>query len=294
MQAPSNTMTLGDAEVRVEIEAVAPDLPSGAPSRRWIGVAGSVAEINHSSHVLKHNDEVIAYVELTGDDERVVPKGKVTVPSSRIYRKPKFISCSDAASMGVAYFTAFAILEQELNIQVQYPFRQAAENSNLDGKRVLIAGGETDLGIAMLQILRSLAPECKIAMTISMNSQYNLLQRCSHTVALGAKYAIDGACSDLMDHLRADMESTGDKTAHVILDVSGAAVDRRELMELLAPEGEYVDCTQQDVGDAISAMVLNRSDVIASFDDMLCRAAEVFQFTVEPSCPLDGEADSNA
>ena len=294
MQAPSNTMTLGEAEVRVEIEAVAPDLPSGAPSRRWIAVAGSVAETNPDSHVLKHNDEVVAYVELTGDDERVVPKGKVTVPSSRIHRKPKSISCSDAASMGVAYFTAFAILEQELNIQVQYPFRQAAEDSNLDGKRVLIAGGETDPGIAMLQTLRSLGPECKIAMTASMNSQYNLLQRCSHAVALGAKYAIDGACSDLMDHLRADMESTGDQTVHVILDVSGAAVDRPELMELLAPEGKYVDCTQQDVGDAMSAMVLNRSDVIASFDNMLWRAAEVFQFTVEPSCPLDGEADSNA
>ena len=285
------------ARILVEAEVMHPcPIDAAVPlERQWAVIAGRVADSGLIDGALKSGDEVIAYFEQAHgrDQDNEMKTENSVMAATRVFKKPKSMSFADAAGMAMGYAKAAAIMQQELGIWLPNTLSINDYSRQYDGKRISVLGGETDVGVSLVQLLHWLETECNITVTSSMDDQYWLLQRTVHLVSLGARYGIDGQAEDLMEHLRADIGDS--RGVDVILDVVGAAGERPELVGLLAEEGKYVDCRNfRNTGRVVSDLLDNmESATVTEFERLLCKAAEAFQTLVEPSCPLGDESDSD-
>ena len=273
----------GHAYVRIQVEAVPERRANlGRSPDRWAAVGGKIVETSPASVDLEPGDEVLGYTELA--DECGKGEQLIDLPASRVFPKPQPMSYEEATGISIEHVVAAVILQNQLGLQVpSLPSQALNHDGGFENQRVLILGGETNLGLALVQTLHLMEPRCSIIVTISMEDQYSLLQRAVHLVSLGSRYAIDGEAAELMDHLRADSGET--KGVDVVLDITCMASRRTEIHELLRGRKRYVDCRTLDLDHAMSTLLGNpQPDLMSRFENMLHKAAEAFQIITEPSC----------
>ncbi|PIA95845.1 hypothetical protein CB0940_10392 [Cercospora beticola] len=194
---------------------------------------------------------------------------------------------------GCAYLTALmtgaAILKEQLHIPIiRTPTASPtpAEDGGVESynnKRILIAGGETDLGAAFVQLLHRALPDAKIYITCTETDSTALLsQRLFHMKGLGASNSADGDARDLTDRLSPSFD--------IIINAVKDQEMRKDVMELLDGMQRFVDCGTLDVEKAVGNFLEEEPDCVTSLHEMLMQAAGVFEMEGEEV--VEGEVEA--
>lgn len=159
-------------------------------------------------------------------------------PEDQLYHIPRSVTSEEACSHTSALLRAIPILKQKLGIAFtasqKRPSRSSGEEQS--GPRIVIIGGETQLGLALTQILVRARPDARVVVLISMKEDpMGLFQRASLMLRCGAWYAIDGDTPDLMEY--AGLREEGG--TELVISVVGREVVRGDLLA-------RVDCFAQD------------------------------------------------
>lgn len=199
----------GPGEILVEIRAAAanyvdllviggkyqfvPKLPF-VPGK---GPAGVVRATGAAVQGFKPGDRVLAMAEYGGYAELVA------VAAEQCYRLPDAMSFEDAASLGLAFDTAWFALRERGRFQ--------------PGETVLVLGATGAVGYAGLQLAKALGG--KVLAAAASPAKFDMLREA------GADAIIDLTVPDLHESLRAQVHAaTGGRGADVILDPLGGDV----------------------------------------------------------------------
>jgi NADPH2:quinone reductase len=167
------------------------------PERPFIpgkGPAGTVAACGASVTRFKPGDRVLAMAEHGGYAEAVC------VNEEQCYLLPDALSFADAASMSLAYDTAWVALMDRARLQA--------------GDTVLVLGATGAVGDAALQIAK--AKGAKVVAAVSSPA------KAGQVVEAGADAAVDLSKPDLRDSLRDQVyEANGGKGVDIIIDPLG-------------------------------------------------------------------------
>lgn len=205
---------------------------------------------------------------------------RLRVPTISALELPGNMLPETGCSYLTALMTGAAILKQELHIPItRTPSASPnlAEDSGVESyndKRILVVGGETQLGAAMVQLLRRALPEAKISVTSTMEDRSQLFQRTTHMMGLGAVYALDGAIEDLTDRLSPSFD--------IIVNAVKDRPVRKDVMGTLDGMKRLLECGDIDVVTAVSKFLIEDSDCVTSLHEMLLKAADVFDTYEEP------------
>ncbi|PPJ52563.1 hypothetical protein CBER1_11022 [Cercospora berteroae] len=199
---------------------------------------------------------------------------------------------------GCAYLTALmtgaAILKEQLHIPIiRTPTASPtpAEDGGVESynnKRILVAGGETDLGAAFVQLLHRALPDAKIYTTCtetetdSESTAAILSQRLVHMKGLGASNSADGDARDLTDRLSPSFD--------IMINAVKDSDVRGDVMELLDGMQRFVDCGTLDVEKAVVSFLEEEPDCVTSLHEMLMQAAGVFEME-EKEEKVEGEVE---
>jgi hypothetical protein len=191
-----------------------------------------------------------------------------------------------------AYLSALqvgaAILKRELHIPVTrtptaspHPAEDAGVGTYND-KRILVVGGHTHLGAALVQLLHRALPQAKILVTCESASPSSsspsssssssspptadLARRARHLEALGARTVVDGTPPDLADQLPPSVDI-------IIHAARGPEPVRPDLMDLLDGLHRFVECAAVDVEATVSSYLEDESDCVTSLHELLFSAA---------------------
>lgn len=255
-----------------------------------------------STTIRKHHDESLSATlqqqSLHDDnDEKQQPPIRLRIPTISALELPPTMSPSIGCAHLTALLTGAAILKQELHIPIT---RTPSASPNLaeesgvrsyNDKRILVIGGETVLGAAMVQLLHRALPEAKVYVLCGVGGRKEkeenkknkeeeeeeegkgerlqlLKQRTKHLLGLGAVSATDGDAKDLMDHLSPSFDI-------LVHAVKGREV-RKDVMGALDGMAKLVDCGSLDVEAAVGKFVEEEQDCVTSLHEMLLKAADVF------------------
>lgn len=253
-----------------------------------------------STTIRKHHDESLSaslqQQSLHDDnDEKQQPPLRLRIPTISALELPPTMSPSIGCAHLTALLTGAAILKQELHIPIT---RTPSASPNLaeesgvrsyNDKRILVVGGETVLGAAMVQLLHRALPEAKVYVLCGVGGRKEkeeskknkeleeeskgerlqlLKQRTKHLLGLGAVSATDGDAKDLMDHLSPSFDI-------LVHAVKGREV-RKDVMGALDGMAKLVDCASLDVEAAVGKFVEEEQDCVTSLHEMLLKAADVF------------------
>lgn len=253
-----------------------------------------------STTIRKHHDESLSaslqQQSLHDDnDEKQQPPLRLRIPTISALELPPTMSPSIGCAHLTALLTGAAILKQELHIPIT---RTPSASPNLaeesgvrsyNDKRILVIGGETVLGAAMVQLLHRALPEAKVYVLCGVGGRKEkeeskknkeleeegkgerlqlLKQRTKHLLGLGAVSATDGDAKDLMDHLSPSFDI-------LVHAVKGREV-RKDVMGALDGMAKLVDCGSLDVEAAVGKIVEEEQDCVTSLHEMLLKAADVF------------------
>lgn len=207
VEAP--TPTPGPGEALIEVHAIGLNFPdllviSGgyqtipplpfAPGKE---VAGVVKALGPGTRALKLGDRVMAQIENGGYAEEVV------APEVHCFKLPQGLSMVKAASMGLAYSTAWFGLVDRARLQV--------------GETALVTGAAGGCGVAAAQIAKALG--CKVIGVVSTQDKADFIR------AQGADCAVVAGERDLRDALKAEVAAANDgRGADVLFDPVGGAM----------------------------------------------------------------------
>lgn len=107
------------------------------------------------------------------------------------------------------------------------PFVEGSPANDFTPSSVLVLGGSSALGAAVIQILHLAVPDCKVIVTSSRKHHEHL------TRYLGADRALDRNSLSLVDEVRS--ASVGSQGVDAIIDVVGAATEH--IFDVLDPSG---------------------------------------------------------
>jgi NADPH2:quinone reductase len=169
------------------------------------GPAGIVTALGPGATAPCIGERVVAMVEAGGYAEAVA------APAAQCYRLPDVMSFAEAASLSLAYDTAWFALRDRARLE--------------PGETALVLGASGAVGQAALQLGR--------AMGARMLAGVSRPERAAAALANGAEAVIDLARADLRDSLReAVYAATDGRGADIILDPLGGAVFEAALRAL--------------------------------------------------------------
>lgn len=158
------------------------------------GPAGIVCAVGPGVDRLAVGDRVLAMAEIGGYAERVA------VAQTQCYRLPPAMSFVEAASISLAYDTAWFALRERGRLQL--------------GETVLVLGASGAVGMAAVQIAK--------AMGATVLAGIGRMEKAPEVRRAGADAVIDLSRSDLRDSLRAEVQaSTAGRGADVVVDPLG-------------------------------------------------------------------------
>ncbi|KAJ5811963.1 hypothetical protein N7474_008264 [Penicillium riverlandense] len=169
-------------------------------------------------------DEVLAMFA-SGDRGASFQKYAV-VPEMMVAKKPSTWSFENAATLGVCYLTAMMALG--IGLKTRLPFLSGGPTTGFNPSAVLILGGSSALGAAVIQLLRLAVPECLILATSSPKHHKHL------TSILGADGAFDRNSTSLITEVKS---ASGSQGVDAIIDAVGAGSNQRNIFEAFNPSG---------------------------------------------------------
>jgi NADPH2:quinone reductase len=161
------------------------------------GPAGVVSAVGSEVTELRIGDRVLAMAEQGGYAE------KVAVAAEQCYQLPQGLSFQQAASMGVAFDTAWCALRDRARLQ--------------PGETVLVLGASGAVGFAAIQLAKAMG--AKVLAGIARPDKASEVRRA------GADAIIDLSAPELRESLRAQVYPLTDgRGADVVLDPLGGNV----------------------------------------------------------------------
>jgi NADPH:quinone reductase len=158
------------------------------------GPAGVVVAIGEGVTGLNVGDRVLAMAESGGYAEMAI------VDANQCYRLPESLSFNEAASMSLAYDTAWFALRERARYQ--------------PGDVVLVLGASGAVGYAAVQLAKAMG--AKVLAGISSRDKADLVR------AAGADEIIDLSVDNLRDNLRKQVyEANQGKGADIVIDMLG-------------------------------------------------------------------------
>jgi NADPH2:quinone reductase len=159
--------------------------------------AGVVAKVGTGVTTLKPGDRVLAMAEQGGYGEFVA------VPAAQCFRLPDRMSFVDAASMSLAFDTAWFALRDRARLQ--------------SGDSVLVLGATGGVGLAAVQLAKAMG--AKVLAGVSSKDKAPIAEEA------GADAVIDLSRPDLRDSLRAQVYAlTNNRGADIVLDPLGSDI----------------------------------------------------------------------
>jgi NADPH2:quinone reductase len=159
--------------------------------------AGVVAKVGTGVTTLKPGDRVLAMAEQGGYGEFVA------VPAAQCFRLPDRMSFVDAASMSLAFDTAWFALRDRARLQA--------------GDTVLVLGATGGVGLAAVQLAKAMG--AKVLAGVSSKDKAAIAHEA------GADAVIDLSAPDLRDSLRAQVYAvTDNRGADIVLDPLGGDI----------------------------------------------------------------------
>lgn len=159
--------------------------------------------------------------------------GHVTAKASLVVRKPEPLGIEEAATLPVAFLTAYLGLVVRGGISA--------------GDRVLVHNATGGVGLAALQIARQ--AEAEVFATAGSEEKRAYLRE------MGASHVMDSRSLDFADEI---MEKTDGKGVDIVLNtLSGPAM--RASLSVLAPHGRFIEIGKNDVLNH-GSIDLNRFD----------------------------------
>jgi NADPH2:quinone reductase len=159
--------------------------------------AGVVAKVGAGVTTLKPGDRVLAMAEQGGYGEFVA------VPAAQCFRLPDRMSFVDAASMSLAFDTAWFALRDRARLQA--------------GDSVLVLGATGGVGLAAVQLAKAMG--AKVLAGVSSKDKAAIAHEA------GADAVIDLSAPDLRDSLRAQVYAvTDNRGADIVLDPLGGDI----------------------------------------------------------------------
>jgi len=241
----SNAAAASHNEVFVRLKATAHLQNAGQAGSIIVAGAGVIEEPNGTAE--KKN----VMVCITSSTQEVQVDRIIKAQVSDLCPIPQGISFEDAASIVYPFITSLEILHRKLGI---HPIGNNTKGISM----VLILGGESAIANAFIQLLRITMPATPLLVACraeedkdSPPKDFEEVVRpfCRRATESGARYSIDASAPDLVQHLRAAVDAYGGGgggggSLEVILDATGEAARRPEVMELLGGGGTFVDCSQ--------------------------------------------------
>ena len=182
------------------------------PSFGWECVGEVVARGDRADSV-EVGDVVMGMVPAT-------MAGNVTAKASLVVRKPDCLSIEEAATLPVAFLTAYLGLVVRAGISA--------------GDRVLVHNATGGVGLAALQIARQ--AEAEVFATAGSEEKRAYLQE------IGVPHVMDSRSLDFADEI---MEKTDGKGVDIVLNtLSGPAM--RASLSVLAPHGRFIEIGKTD------------------------------------------------
>ncbi|MCJ1384100.1 hypothetical protein MMC17_007216 [Xylographa soralifera] len=190
---------------------------------RWprvLGIegAGVIEAVGSAVHGLQPGDEVAGW-EGGAFQERVV------APAYFVAKKPHNISLAEAASLPICFATAVCAIVHSL--QIPLPFLPFLSPDGHAPASVLILGGSSATGAAVLQLLRAAYPALPLLTTSSPKHTARL-------AALGATCVVDYRSPAVVAELKAALPRGVD----VIVDCVSAGASQPDICDVLDPAGE--------------------------------------------------------
>lgn len=201
-----STPEAGKSEVLVEVAAVAANFVDTLvmqgtyqflPERPFVPgklPTGTVRAVGKDVTTLKPGDRVLTLAEHGGYAQYI------SVPESQCYRLPDSLSFDDAASIALAYDTAWVALTDRARLKA--------------GETVLVLGATGAVGLAAIQLAK--AKGARVLAGISSERKADIAR------AAGADELVDLSVADLRDKLREEVHSlTGGAGADIVIDPLG-------------------------------------------------------------------------
>lgn len=234
--------------ITVSLKAFAHIRAQGQSSAVMVAGAGIVETLGNAIHSYEFGESVVVLMRET---QQISKTDRVTADASNACRIPPGMSFEDAVSLVYPFAAGLKILQDELGLG--FPPR----TMNRDVKDVpaaLLLGGECALAQTLTQLLYIASPTTNILVACraedngSTDDQEEAVRPfCFRAVENGAKYGIDAAAPDLIEHLQAAIDGYGGPLK-LILDGGGEVAKREEIKSLLHEDGKLVDCTRVQVG----------------------------------------------
>ncbi|KAJ7718454.1 putative quinone oxidoreductase [Mycena metata] len=195
---------------------------------RVLGVegAGVIEAVGASVRNLQPGDEV-AGRHGSGAEESVLWGGAfqeyVAVPTHFVFKKPKNISLKEAASLPVGFVTAVCTIVGSLGIPLPFLPEVVPAEGRVPSS-VLILGGSSVTGAAIIQLLRRAYPSLPILATSSVKHNARLTD-------LGATQLFDYKSSAVVADIKA--ASPGAAGIDVIIDCVSAGASQTDICDVL-------------------------------------------------------------
>lgn len=239
----TNSGMVEQQAITINLKALAHLRTHGQSSNVVVAGAGIIEALGNKTNDYGLGDSVVVLMQ-----EKQRPENhQVVAYASSTCRIPPDVSFEDAVSMVYPFAIGLAILQNQLTIT--FP---PSSSGSLDKEvpAAVILGGERALAQALTQLLHIALPTTGILVAcraedtrLPGQTEEAVRPFCGRAVENGAKYAIDAAAPDLVEHLRAATDAYGGPLK-LILDVGGEVVRRSEILDLLHEGGKFVDCTQ--------------------------------------------------
>ncbi len=221
---PTTRVAPGDGEVEVEVQAVGVNFrdvmkslgiyPGGSDPLPGDEFAGRIVAIGTGVTGFQTGDPVLAM-------EEGAFCSHLTLPAARLARIPSGISLREAATLPVAFLTAWYALVHLARLR--------------QGEKVLIHAGAGGVGLAAIQVAKYLGAE--IFATAGSPEKRAFLKE------IGVPHVMD---SRSLSFSREVLSLTGGRGADVVLNsLSGQAIMKG--LECLAPGGRFLEIGKRDI-----------------------------------------------
>lgn len=274
------SVALSPGQVLVEFERSAPESSSTRLDREAMAFVGEIADAGPAVGAIYTAARVVVFDQPSSFRQHLTDtRRKLVIPWERIYVIPETMSSSVACLHAAALVQAIGIIEETLHLSF-LPEQEKPQRGQIpQGRRVAVIGGETELAVALVQVLRRASHDTRIIVLSSMDSQEDLFQRTSHIVGLGASFAIDGAIPDLLEHATGLKDEAGIEV--IINTVDGKPV-RDDLINVLTGPKVLVECQSLETPTMLSSSRVSDPRFSAALYRMLAERADEFARYVQP------------
>ncbi|KIN05009.1 hypothetical protein OIDMADRAFT_142790 [Oidiodendron maius Zn] len=187
--------------------------------------AGVIEDVGDRVKNFAVGDEVLAM--FFPGDRNASFQSFAVVQETMLAKKPATWSFENAATLGVCYLTG--IIGLGIGLGMGLPFLKDGLATSFNLSSVLVIGGSSALGAAVIQLLRLAVPQCIVLATSSPKHHGHL------TTALGANIAFDRNSSSLVTEVKS--ASPGSRGVDAIIDAVGAGRTERHIFETFDSNG---------------------------------------------------------